>query len=381
VRMNPSIVQLILHLRWDPYTFITCGLPRKEQANFDALFTPFETLTWALILGTVLGWPLLLSLIENNFDLNAVRKDLDALFIGWAIIFEQSHIRVSNYTGRRSLYVYCTTMMIAFLVLCNAYKGENIKALTKSFEILPITNLQELLAANYTMYTKTKLYLSFLMYFVPEKELLGDSQAFWHQFSAKQLKKWNSSFETHRYGSDISEKFINLTWLDIISACNNTAMSGWKSELRVTEQQLKINHSVDEVFVGDEYLYRRHSGIEVIRYGIGKYRRNFYSLIESGVYTLLVNISNKPRPLSKSVPNAIEITGNIAIQFYILIMGLAIAVLGFFSEKVCWFVSKILRATNNNVLIHSKMRIFLIMVHQFELNILKTNRRYRFKLI
>jgi len=74
-------------------------------------------------------------------------------------------------------------------------------------------------------------------------------------------------------------------------------MSGWKSELRVMEQQLKINHSVDQVFVGDEYLYKRHSGIEVIRYGAGKYRKNFYSLIESGVYTLLVNISNKPSPL------------------------------------------------------------------------------------
>jgi len=377
VRFNPPDTALILHLRWDPYTFITCGLPRHENVNFGALFTPYETLTWGLILGTALLWPLLLSFIENNFDLKAVLKDLDALFIGWAIMLEQSHLRACNYTGRQSLYVYCTATMIAFLVLCNAYRGDNIQTLTKSFEVLPITNMEELLASNYTMYTKTT-YEEFLGQSWPGNELIVESLYLKYQISDQKLDKWNSSFRAHRFGENILDGSIDLTWYDIISACNNTAMSGWKSELITYEKRLIKSHNSDHIFIGDEHLYKRYTGIEIINYGLAKYHRNFYALVESGVYTLLVNFSNKPPPPLKSVPKAIEITGNIAIQFCVLAIGVGTALIGLISEKVLCYIVRTCKATTNfnslKAMQHFMFHIFFIFVHQFEVYTFKRNR-------
>jgi len=138
----------MLQLWWDQYTFKTCGTPRRDNINFYALFTPFGKLTWGLIFGVVFGWPLVISIIENNFKWRSVLNDADALFIGWAMLFEQSHPRSTNYTGRKSLYSYYGTPMMAFLVLSNAYKGENIKSLAKNFAVYPFQTLEQLQPSN-----------------------------------------------------------------------------------------------------------------------------------------------------------------------------------------------------------------------------------------
>jgi len=124
----------------------------NEPPDFSALFMPFTRLTWILIFITIFGWPLVLSLIENDFNFKNVLKDFDALFIGWAMILEKSHLRATNHKGRGPLYCYCGCVLLAIFILSNAYKGDNIRALTKSFELVPLTHMSNLIKAGYTTY-------------------------------------------------------------------------------------------------------------------------------------------------------------------------------------------------------------------------------------
>jgi len=100
--MNNKYREILLTTQNDEYTFLSCGDPSYDSPDFLALFMPFTKTTWALIFMTIFGWPIVLSLIENNLNLKKVLKDFDALFIGWAMILEQSHLRATNYKRKGS---------------------------------------------------------------------------------------------------------------------------------------------------------------------------------------------------------------------------------------------------------------------------------------
>jgi len=67
--------------------------------------------------------------------------------------------------------------------------------------VLPITNLQELIASNYTKHTKTKL--DFVWFFgdKPMEELVTESEGLEHQFSAEKYEKWNSFLKANTLSS------------------------------------------------------------------------------------------------------------------------------------------------------------------------------------
>jgi len=132
LKVNEFYGQIMFPTGRDVFTFLSCGDPYIDPPNFLALFMPFSKTTWALIFMTIFGWPLVLSLIENDFNLKNVLKDFDALFIGWAMILEQSHLRATNYKGRGPLYCYCGCVLLAIFILSNAYKGDNIQNLQRS---------------------------------------------------------------------------------------------------------------------------------------------------------------------------------------------------------------------------------------------------------
>jgi len=78
-----------------------------------------------------------------------VLKDFDALFIGWALTLEQSHLRETRYKMKGPLYCYCGCVLLAILILSNAYKGDNIRTLTKTFEIVPLTYIDQVIKSGY----------------------------------------------------------------------------------------------------------------------------------------------------------------------------------------------------------------------------------------
>jgi len=225
--------------------------------------------------------------------------------------------------------------MLAFLVLCNAYRGENIETLSKSFEILPLTKLSHLLESPYTIYTKLVLILNrqtFFSYilandsdeFTVYNELTYESKEYESLVNHDQLSAWNSSFKPHKDGLEFAYGGEYAAGFEIIKNCNNIALSGWKSELLLMEKELtEFKPNTTKIFIGEEYLFKTYSGMHIYLYGYQKYRQHIWTLFESGVYNLLVNASNKPTIPIQSEPTAINLSGNIIIQFIVLSIGLA----------------------------------------------------------
>jgi len=190
LQMNEDYESILVIRGKDEYTFLSCGGPSYDPPDFLALFIPFTKTTWALIFMTIFGWPLVLSLIENDFNLKSVLKDFDALFIGWAMILEQSHLRATNYKGRGPLYCYCGCVLLAIFILSNAYKGDNIRALTKSFELLPLTHINHVINAGYKRYTSRLCGFYNDPFVCTTSEFHNGAQRHKNQYTDEKYKLW-----------------------------------------------------------------------------------------------------------------------------------------------------------------------------------------------
>jgi len=213
--------EILLTTDKDEYTFLSCGDIYNDPPNFLALFMPFSKTTWVLIFVTIFGWPLVLSLIENDFNLKHVLKDFDALLIGWAMILEQSHLRATNYKGRGPLYGYCGCVLLAILVLSNAYKGDNIQAGYKKYIRKVCTNVLSGLLGRETC---TGDFYS----------LANRSR---NQFTDKQYKLWKPNDIQVTYTNPYSKtKYDNQAkLLNSFGQCRKKALLGWRSALANSE--------------------------------------------------------------------------------------------------------------------------------------------------
>jgi len=324
----------------DKYTFLSCGETYKEEPDFLALLLPFSKTTWALIFITIFGWPLVLSLIENDFNLNNVLKDFDALFIGWAMILEQSHLRATNYKGRGPLYCYCGCVLLAILIISNAYKGDNIKTLTKSFELVPLTHMSQLINAGYKTYSTKYCPLSELEiessmhsriareftrdeYCYIEFDFLNDSRKQYNDETDEKLKLWKPMTYTFKEEDGV---------LDLLIKCKNHALLAWRSVLEPLEKQLLIKHEKAKVYLGQEFIFPQRTGWKLSRYGSVKVLKRMWTIVESGVYNKLLNISYKPPAAVHYEPRRVKINGNIFVQFVYHSFGLSFALLVFIAE-------------------------------------------------
>jgi len=330
--MDVSLSEILLVKNEDRYTFLSCGNPYSERANYTALFMPFTKLVWALIILTVFGWPLVLSLIENDFNLKKVLKDFDALFIGWAMILEQSHLRATNYKGRGPLYCYCGCVLLAIFILSNAYKGDNIRTLTKSFELVPLTRMSQIIEAGYKTY-RNQICMDFLEKFF---KLLGTDACideFYDgrrgrasQFTDAQFKLWEPSGYTRA-------KRLTQVGVDFFENCkNNKALLGWRSVLEPLEKKLRRKKVNADIYLGEEFIYTRHVGWRLKRYGTIKVLKRMWTIVESGVHTKILNMTYKPPTGTVYEPRRIKIQGNISTQFVFHSCGLLLALLIFIAE-------------------------------------------------
>jgi len=256
LRINKDYSETLASTHEDKYKFLSCGESYKEPPDYSALFVPFTKLVWGLIFMTIFGWPTVLSLIENDFNLKNVLKDFDALFIGWAMILEQSHLRATNYKGRGPLYCYCGCVLLAILILSNAYKGDNIKTLTKSLEVVPLTHMSQVITAGYTTYSTQSCDKSDFNLYV---ENWGDSLCYAElhdktdrrrNLTDEQIKLWTPS----RFKSLIEDVFAKID-LYSLEKCQKTAYLGWRSVLEPMEKKLLQKQVKEKVHLGQEFLY------------------------------------------------------------------------------------------------------------------------------
>jgi len=321
------------------------------------LFMPFTKLVWALIFMTVFGCPTVLSLIENNFNLKNVLKDFDALFIGWAMILEQSHLRATNYKGRGPLYCYCSCVLLAILILSNAYKGDNIKTLTKSFEVVPLTHMDQVVKAGYTRYSTGSCQLSALNLLA---ESFGDNICLATLRDKKTERRSNLTDEkielwTTKNFKVLGENQNEEMDQNSLEKCAKTAYLGWRSVLEPMQKKLLKKHVKEKVHLGHEFLYTRRSGWQLQRYGTVKVLKRMWTLVESGVYNELRNLSYKHPAGTRFKPQQVKIDGNIFVQFLYHSSGLLLALLFFIAECLTRII----------VCLNSVRMIFCFLVRNF----------------
>jgi len=328
-----NLWSILLTTEKDDFTFLSCGDTYNDPPNFLALFTPFTTTTWALIFITIFGWPLVLSLIENDFNLKNVLKDFDALFIGWEMILEQSHFRATNYKGRGPLYCYCGCVLLAILVLSNAYKGDNIRKLSKAYELVPLTHTGQAIKAGYMTYTRQHCWQSELGNNHNEC-MNGFELGSWgrrNQYTHEQLELWKPM------GLQLTKDVYNQVdirfFFVFFGNCRRRkAFLGWRSVLEPLQNHLPKRHAKANVYLGQEFIYSRSVGWRLNRYGSVKVFKIMWTLVESGVYNKLLNISYKPPAGKVFEPCRFTMLGNIVVQFVFHLSGPLFALLVFVVE-------------------------------------------------
>jgi len=323
--------QFIFTTGGDVFTFLSCGGPYIDPPNFLALFMPYTKTTWTLIFMTILGWPLVLSFIENDFKLKNVLKDFDALFIGWAMILEQSHLRATNYKGRGPLYCYCGCVLLAIFVLSNAYRGDNIQALTRSFEFVPLTHIAQIVKAGYKTYGNK--YCPDYSYPLKNEDCLDQFQSIAKGNGFKQTLKQIKIWEPMKY--DLMEfrdaKDVQLK-VQSFGKCEKKALLDWRRHLIDIEKELRMKHKSADIYLGEEFIFTRRKGWRLRRYGSIKVLKRMWTIVESGVYNKLVNISYKPPAGKTFEPHAVKLQGNIVVQFVFHSFGLLLALLVVIAE-------------------------------------------------
>jgi len=118
------------------------------------------------------------------------------------------------------------------------------------------------------------------------------------------------------------------------------AMLGWRSENEFFDLEMKLRrkHKSAHISLGKEFIFSRHIGWRLHRYGSIKILKRMWTLVESGVYNELLNISCRPPIAHASRPRKLAIHGNIFVQFVLLSGGLLLAFLIFIAEFYKTFI-------------------------------------------
>jgi len=112
---------------------------------------------------------------------------------------------------------------------------------------------------------------------------------------------------------------------DFFGKCKNKAFLGWRSVLEPLEKQMIQKQLKAYVYLGQDFIFSRSLGWTLKRYGSVKVLKRMWTIVESGVYNKLLNISYKPPSIRVLEPRAIKITGNIFVQFVLHSCGLLFA--------------------------------------------------------
>jgi len=144
-------VYALLHERTF-FTFLSCSTPISEAISISGLISVYDFKIWILIVVFMLLWPLIISFVENNFSFKNVVQDIDAVFLGFMILLEQSHIRTVNKSKKGALYVFCGCAILVSIVLSNAFKGENINKISSTLKTIQFSTIDQLMENGYDIY-------------------------------------------------------------------------------------------------------------------------------------------------------------------------------------------------------------------------------------
>jgi len=327
----------------DEYTFLTCGDPYNDPPDFLVLFRPFSNFIWALILVIILGWPLVLSLIEKDFKWKTVLRDSNALFIGLAMILEQTHLRATNYKRKGPLYFYCGCVLLAMFILSISHKGDNVSNQTmKSFELVPLTNMAQVKNAGYITRSVKGCWKILgsnicLDMFEHEANLSQMRHEYTDEQQYKLWKPMDNIVQNHSLLSLVfnSKPLVESDFdleVEFVGECVKDALLGWRSKLLELEKDLRMEYKGAQIYVGKEFIFSRRKGWQLQRYGSVKVLKRIWTAVESGIYSKILNLSHKPRVDEVVEPRRLTIYQHISVPLVYHSFGLLLAFVVFITE-------------------------------------------------
>jgi len=314
----------------DQFTFLCCGSQNKDILNFHALFSAFDATTSALVVLSLMIWPLFFCLLENKFEIRKVLLDFDGLVLGIITILEQGHRRMMNSKGKTALYILAASNMLVNIVLSNAFKGNNIQSVLAELNPIPYTRFDQLIDNSSDIFTLI-IVKEFILYwgFVLTTEWEAGLESFPYQFNEPALSRINNSLRVHPVDLGWYVNQTNVTRASVLKKCNKTAVISWKSNLELIQKELV---GVRNVFLGKEDIFTREMGIRIQHWFDPRVEDRLSRIRDSGIQHEWLTIFNKTIPPIPAQPQKASLQGNIVVEFSILGFGLCTAIIPFVVE-------------------------------------------------
>jgi len=221
-----STVRMALVRNQDEFTFLSCGTPQREKVSIAGLFSSFDKATWGCMVAFIFIWPVTLSLIENNFNFRLVLIDSQTWLLGLILLLEQGHYLATNSNKRGPLYYTCGLTLLVLIVVSNAYKGDNIQALTKLLQVIPYTNFQELLNGGMKLLSQTVIkipdVLTYMFDNITEFDEIVESLGW--QIPQKKIDEVRNGLSLHPLGARI---FLHSTAVASYSVIMDECKDAW----------------------------------------------------------------------------------------------------------------------------------------------------------
>ncbi|OXA54982.1 hypothetical protein Fcan01_11765 [Folsomia candida] len=318
----------------ESHRFLTCdGLLNQAGSgpSFYLLISTFQFGSWFALVIMILLTAAVLKIIFN-----LTRLYRNPILILIAFLVEQG-IEVTP--QKRKMYASIFLLapwLLMSIVISNAYKGQNVTDLISPPKPITVSQFEEILAQNYTLYVAMqKYYDDRSRKFV---EWAGTSRVLSRlHISIEDYKSENLSKDELKFLEKLESRIFvirdrhNLTLINAISSCNKSAIVPFGNAIDEYESQLKFLRPNSHVVKSREEFYKKERGW-LVGYAIDpQLETRFSALFQAGMINLWRKYIQFLRMIKfNSVNRAsvngrddekvkpLQIGGNFSVVFYLL---------------------------------------------------------------
>lgn len=352
----------------DQFTFLACGQVQISKLSFKGFLSPFDNYTWILITVFYFGFSFFYSIvIFRKFSFYII---FHSIISGFDMLIEQEDKKSQNLNKFNCMYWICGTLMLISIVLSNAYKGENISAITAPYSPRPHENFSQLLNYKYEIFSllsenkKSQLYLrasSNKLFNRSEDHedilsktefgiLLENNLNEKSQDLINKITYHSFEYENVKWGR------FNFSFHSFLSNCSNIALTGWSTKLQLLSKQIHLNRikvKDGHISMGKETLFQRTTGWRIRKWTNPHIFMRLAALHESGImnqwlaFDQLVQVSNfKTKNDTVNAqdlgPQPLALSGNVVSIIIILMFGIFCASICFVSESMSRIVNLVI---------------------------------------
>ncbi|OXA37538.1 hypothetical protein Fcan01_27689 [Folsomia candida] len=132
------------------FTFLTCFLPKEKLPALEILLKVFDPITWSY-----LGLTLLISCLYLAATINPKRHNVSrgtAFTFPIEMLLEHGNSTGQNTSGEWSLYFVLAPVILSFLVVSSAFKGDNMTSIIAPVEQIRFEKFDSLFTHNFSFF-------------------------------------------------------------------------------------------------------------------------------------------------------------------------------------------------------------------------------------